>query len=616
MYFRMSDEPSKVKGRPPTDSSEESDQEPSGSIQCAACKKDHRIVDCALFKNFKLEHRRKVVERRRLCENCLGNHDPTSIHCRNDTCGINGCTEFHHALLHEERPGCPACSGEHQIAFCPIYLRLSVGKRMRLVQHHGLCNNCLESLHVTAESVEHCRQQFCPYEGCQKRHHPSLHPTSKEAVNPREQLTVQTGTSGTKSGSKAPRLRPGMPPRAPGMRTLDSFEGSSSSVGSTGFRFGVLPTIYSDTRKNSPLKGKKSATITRETEGNGKNKVSRPINRDPYGDPSDEGSEKCRICFLPQHINLSFCGVFRASPILVREQYIKDLRACIRCLGIDHTIHDIENCSEHQESICGERGCLLSHHHLLHRIPYVRKDTKGVNQRAHDEAMRQHKLRKDTEDLRLRCGFCKQLGHDTTACKKWGEPRLREVQARRALCCVRCLGPGVENHSCPCPESICGIFGCKENHHQFFHQWTDPIEEGRNIRAEQNLGEVRWEPNEVIDIEALGVKVEVQNILRWNQEKQEEYVIIHRRDLLNMVIKIADNGRNLLLRNDELLPTVENILRKLPSDQLIELSNRFLMNHVRQHGSFDRIKTRAPGEDDSTYLIRLALARMYGFIDR
>ena len=141
---------------------------------------------------------------------------------------------------------------------------------------------------------------------------------------------------------------------------------------------------------------------------------------------------------------------------------------------------------------------------------------------------------------------------------------------------MRCLGPGVDNHNCPCPESICGIFGCKENHHQFFHQWTDPTNEERNIRAEQNLGEVRWEPNEVIDIEAFGVKLEVQNILRWNQGKQEEYVVIHRRDLLGMVIKIADNGRNMLLRNEELLPTVESILRKLPSDQLIELSNRFL----------------------------------------
>ena len=127
---------------------------------------------------------------------------------------------------------------------------------------------------------------------------------------------------------------------------------------------------------------------------------------------------------------------------------------------------------------------------------------------------------------------------------------------------------------------------------------------------------MRWEPNEVIDIEALGVKLDVQNILRWNQGKEEEYVIIHRRDLLQMVIKIADNGRNLLLRHEELLPTVEGILRKLPSDQLIELSNRFLMNHVRLHGSFERIKVKAPREDDSTYLIRLALARMYGFIDR
>lgn len=69
---------------------------------CGNClTKGHRTADCEAFKKFTVPERWKVVKDKRLCIGCLqkGNHRIKD--CRSSkACGIEGCTNKHHKLLH------------------------------------------------------------------------------------------------------------------------------------------------------------------------------------------------------------------------------------------------------------------------------------------------------------------------------------------------------------------------------------------------------------------------------------------------------------------------------------------------------------------------------------
>ncbi|XP_058465784.1 uncharacterized protein LOC131439138 [Malaya genurostris] len=70
------------------------------SKSCAACNEnDHKLRNCDKFKNLSLDQRRKLVERLKLCQHCLGSHGKWP--CRSkQLCEIDGCKEYHNSLLH------------------------------------------------------------------------------------------------------------------------------------------------------------------------------------------------------------------------------------------------------------------------------------------------------------------------------------------------------------------------------------------------------------------------------------------------------------------------------------------------------------------------------------
>ncbi|XP_062701770.1 uncharacterized protein LOC134285266 [Aedes albopictus] len=76
-----------------------SSQSKSGK-RCVACEREgHRVADCHRFKALNIEERRKVVQQNGLCETCLNGHGKWP--CKSwQGCGIQGCREKHHTLLH------------------------------------------------------------------------------------------------------------------------------------------------------------------------------------------------------------------------------------------------------------------------------------------------------------------------------------------------------------------------------------------------------------------------------------------------------------------------------------------------------------------------------------
>ena len=76
--------------------------EPSAS-RCFRCGENHRLTACPTFKRDGLKTKRRLVEEKNLCENCLGGKHRAS-ECRNkQTCPKESCGKHHHILLHEDK---------------------------------------------------------------------------------------------------------------------------------------------------------------------------------------------------------------------------------------------------------------------------------------------------------------------------------------------------------------------------------------------------------------------------------------------------------------------------------------------------------------------------------
>lgn len=67
---------------------------------CAACDREgHRVADCQKFKLLKLDERWQIVYQKGLCCTCLNGHGKWP--CKSwQGCGIEGCLQKHHTLLH------------------------------------------------------------------------------------------------------------------------------------------------------------------------------------------------------------------------------------------------------------------------------------------------------------------------------------------------------------------------------------------------------------------------------------------------------------------------------------------------------------------------------------
>ncbi|XP_038106443.1 uncharacterized protein LOC119766116 [Culex quinquefasciatus] len=81
-------------------------------IVCLACNGScHKVKDCISFKKWDSNARWELVKDNHLCRTCLGKHGRRP--CRKQSrCGVDGCQERHHQLLHTRTP--TAAQSKHQ----------------------------------------------------------------------------------------------------------------------------------------------------------------------------------------------------------------------------------------------------------------------------------------------------------------------------------------------------------------------------------------------------------------------------------------------------------------------------------------------------------------------
>ena len=72
--------------------------------QCSCCRQAHKIPDCPKFKNLTIQQQSTIIRRDRLCYHCLEGPHFTRDCKKNEgrKCGIDGCTLYHHRVLHRD----------------------------------------------------------------------------------------------------------------------------------------------------------------------------------------------------------------------------------------------------------------------------------------------------------------------------------------------------------------------------------------------------------------------------------------------------------------------------------------------------------------------------------
>lgn len=78
---------------------------PTESKKCSVCKRgQHSLDECDTFKKLQSWKKWSFVRSRRLCFKCLKGKHRYENCTSGQKCNIDGCSEFHHALLHATRP--------------------------------------------------------------------------------------------------------------------------------------------------------------------------------------------------------------------------------------------------------------------------------------------------------------------------------------------------------------------------------------------------------------------------------------------------------------------------------------------------------------------------------
>ena len=80
------------------------------------CNKQHGVWTCSEFKELEVPKRWEHAKKLKLCFRCLG-EGHLGQHCfRTRVCGLNGCQEVHHRLLHQvENKSSDASASEHTL---------------------------------------------------------------------------------------------------------------------------------------------------------------------------------------------------------------------------------------------------------------------------------------------------------------------------------------------------------------------------------------------------------------------------------------------------------------------------------------------------------------------
>ena len=80
----------------------------SNTTPCRMCKNtSHKLRQCEAFRHMSPPDRLVAVNQMKLCRNCLANHGTNPCKSRY-SCGVPGCGQRHHSLLHQPREGATA----------------------------------------------------------------------------------------------------------------------------------------------------------------------------------------------------------------------------------------------------------------------------------------------------------------------------------------------------------------------------------------------------------------------------------------------------------------------------------------------------------------------------
>ena len=77
----------------------------SQKVNCQDCGKQHGIWNCRVFTQRSVRDRWNLARRLQLCFRCLGENHQGDSCPRSRTCGLDGCDDMHHRLLHTQASG-------------------------------------------------------------------------------------------------------------------------------------------------------------------------------------------------------------------------------------------------------------------------------------------------------------------------------------------------------------------------------------------------------------------------------------------------------------------------------------------------------------------------------
>ena len=94
----------------------------SQKVNCQDCGKQHGIWNCRVFARRSVRDRWNLARRLQLCFRCLGENHQGDSCPRSRTCGLDGCEDQHHRLLHKQ------ASGEQRAADNTEVKQAAIGK--------------------------------------------------------------------------------------------------------------------------------------------------------------------------------------------------------------------------------------------------------------------------------------------------------------------------------------------------------------------------------------------------------------------------------------------------------------------------------------------------------
>ena len=105
---------------------------------------------------------------------------------------MNGKTDNTKPRMFSSKLRCKKCEGEHFLAQCQEFRKLSVDQRKEFVSKERLCRNCLNYGHI---AINCSRQQLCRVPGCKVKHSFWIHEMEKSVVDEPRQAKENTFVS-------------------------------------------------------------------------------------------------------------------------------------------------------------------------------------------------------------------------------------------------------------------------------------------------------------------------------------------------------------------------------------------------------------------------------------